>query len=129
MAEKMLSEMLGEVEFDNLIAGTTPPKRVGAGTIASTGAEVKYVRGTVFAKSAADGKLYILGTDANGGDKTANCVLTDDVTVAADADATTTVYLAGCFNPDKLTVKDGYTISEADKDALRMNGIAVLSVM
>lgn len=129
MAEKVLVEKLGDVEFDNLIADVNPPKRVGAGVIASTGTEAKYVRGTVLAKSASDGKLYILGTDANGGDKTANCVLTDDVTVAADADATTTVYLAGCFNSEKLAVKDGYTITEADKDTLRMNGIAVLPMM
>lgn len=37
MATKMLSEKLGEVEYDNLIVGLTPPKRVGAGKIASTG--------------------------------------------------------------------------------------------
>ena len=39
MATKMLSEKLGEVEYDNLIVGLTPPKRVGAGKIASTGSK------------------------------------------------------------------------------------------
>lgn len=49
MATKMLSEKLGEVEYDNLIVGLTPPKRVGAGKIASTGSkEATYTRGTVF---------------------------------------------------------------------------------
>jgi len=124
MATKMLSEKLGEVEYDNLIVGLTPPKRVGAGKIASTGSkEATYTRGTVFAKSAKDGKLYILGSTAASGD-----TLTADVTVPATGDATTTVYLAGCFNPDKLVVKDEYTMTEADKSALRMNGIAVLPV-
>ena len=106
MATKMLSEKLGEVEYDNLIVGLTPPKRVGAGKIASTGSkEATYTRGTVFAKSAKDGKLYILGSTAASGDTlTADCILTDDVTVPATGDATTTVYLAGCFNPDKLVV-------------------------
>ena len=106
MATKMLSEKLGEVEYDNLIVGLTPPKRVGAGKIASTGSEeATYTRGTVFAKSAKDGKLYILGSTAASGDTlTADCILTDEVTVPATGDATTTVYLAGCFNPDKLVV-------------------------
>lgn len=129
MAEKMLNEKLGEVEYDGLIAGLNPKKRVGPGVIAKGAAETTYVRGTVFAKSAKDGKLYILGSTAASGDTlTADCILTDDVTVPATGDATTTVYLAGCFNPDKLVVKDEYTMTEADKSALRMNGIAVLPV-
>ena len=32
------------------------------------------------------------------------------------------------MDPDKLVVKDEYTMTEADKSALRMNGIAVLPV-
>lgn len=129
MAEKMLNEKLGEVEYDGLIVGLNPKKRVGPGVIAKGAAETTYVRGTVFAKSAKDGKLYILGSTAASGDTlTADCILTDDVTVPATGDATTTVYLAGCFNPDKLVVKDEYTMTEADKSALRMNGIAVLPV-
>lgn len=129
MAEKMLNEKLGEVEYDGLIVGLNPKKRVGPGVIAKGAAETTYVRGTVFAKSAKDGKLYILGSTAASDDTlTADCILTDDVTVPATGDATTTVYLAGCFNPDKLVVKDEYTMTEADKNALRMNGIAILPV-
>ena len=92
MATKMLSEKLGEGEYDNLIVGLTPPKRAGAGKIASTGSkEATYTRGTVFAKSAKDGKLYILGSTAASGDTlTADCILTDDVTVPATGDATNT---------------------------------------
>ena len=67
-------------------------------------------------------------TAASGDTLTADCILTDEVTVPATGDATTTVYLAGCFNPDKLVAKDEYTMTEADKSALRMNGIAVLPV-
>ena len=55
MAEKMLNEKLGEVEYDGLIAGLNPKKRVGPGVIAKGAAETTYVRGTVFAKSAKDG--------------------------------------------------------------------------
>ena len=131
MATKMLSEKLGEVEYDNLIVGLTPPKRVGAGKIASTGSkEATYTRGTVFAKSAKDGKLYILGSTAASDDTlTADCILIEDVTMKASMDETVAVYLAGCFNPDKLTVKDSYTMTEADKDALRMRDIVLLPVV
>ena len=131
MATKMLSEKLGEVEYDNLIVGLTPPKRVGAGKIASTDSkEATYTRGTVFAKSAKDGKLYILGSTATSGDTlTADCILVQDVTVGTTDDETVVVYLAGCFNPEKLTVKDSYTMTEADKDALRMRDIALLPII
>lgn len=82
MAEKMLSEKLGEVEYDGLIAGVNPKKRVGPGVIAGPEAETTFVRGTVFAKSAKDGKLHILGTEASGGDTlTADCILIEDVTI------------------------------------------------
>ena len=124
MAEKMLSEKLGEVEYDGLIAGVNPKKRVGPGVIAGPEAATTFVRGTVFAKSAKDGKLYILGTEASGGDTlAADCIL------IASTDETVAVYLAGCFNPDKLTVKDSYTMTEADKDALRMRDIVLLPVV
>ena len=74
MAEKMLNEKLGEVEYDGLIVGLNPKKRVGPGVIAKGAAETTYVRGTVFAKSAKDGKLYILGSTATSGDTlTADC--------------------------------------------------------
>ena len=131
MATKMLSEKLGEVEYDNLIVGLTPPKRVGAGKIASIGSkEATYTRGTVFAKSAKDGKLYILGSTATSGDTlTADCILVQDVTVGTTDDETVVVYLAGCFNPEKLTVKDSYTMTETDKDALRMRDIALLPII
>ena len=49
MAEKMLNEKLGEVEYDGLIVGLNPKKRVGPGVIAKGAAETTYVRGSVFA--------------------------------------------------------------------------------
>ena len=82
------------------------------------------------AVEAKDGKLHILGTEASGGDTlTADCILIEDVTMKASMDETVAVYLAGCFNPDKLTVKDSYTMTEADKDALRMRDIVLLPVV
>ena len=52
-----------------------------------------------------------------------DCILCDDVTVADDADAKVAVYIAGCFDPNKLTLGTGATISTADADILREKGI------
>ena len=52
-----------------------------------------------------------------------DCILCDDVVVADDADAKVAVYIAGCFDPNKLTLGTGATISTADADILREKGI------
>lgn len=129
MAEKELSKKLGEVEVDGLVTAIDPHIVIGAGVIrkASSGT-LKLTRGTVLAKStstAGGNKLVVLGTVASGDTETltANCILCDDVEVGTAADATVAVYLAGCFNPDKLTMAPNYTMKEADKDALRDAGI------
>ena len=95
MAEKELSKKLGEVEVDGLVTAIDPHIVIGAGVIRK----------------------------ASSGTLTANCILCDDVEVGTAADATVAVYLAGCFNPDKLTMASSYTMKEADKDALRDAGI------
>ena len=66
----------------------------------------------------------ILGsTAANNETLTPDCVLCDDVEVGTAADENVAVYTAGCFDPDKVTVAESYTISQTDKDNLRMRGI------
>lgn len=59
---KHLNRKVGEMEYDKLIAGITPPIHVGSGIIRKLGAEAEYKRGTVLAKSSVDNKLVILGT-------------------------------------------------------------------
>ena len=54
---------------------------------------------------------------------TAYCILCDDVAVGTTDDVIAPVYLMGCFNSNKVTVADSYTMTEADKDALRNGGI------
>lgn len=128
MAEKELSKKLGEVEVDGLVTAIDPHIVIGAGVIRKVSSgTLKLTRGTVLAKStgtAGDNKLVVLGTAARDDTETltANCILCDDVEVGA-ADATVAVYLAGCFNPDKLTMASNCTMEEADKDALRDAGI------
>lgn len=115
---------LGDVNYDGLITGLIPATFVGAGVLRKLGAEATYERGTVLAKSDQDNKLVILGTTAAQGETLVPyAVLCEETTVGTSADVNAPVYLAGCFNPNKFEVASGYTITEADKDTLRMNNI------
>lgn len=122
--ERILSRKVDSMEYDGLISGLTPEVKVTGGTIRKLTVAATYVRGTILAKSSGDDKLVILGTEASGDETlTPDCILADDVEVGTDEDVSVAVYDMGCFNPDKLTVKDGYEITETDKDALRVRGI------
>ena len=71
----------------------------------------------------------ILGsTAANNETLTPDCILCDDVEVGTSADVTVPVYTAGCFDPDKVIVKDSTTLTDAHKDTLRKYGIVFKSV-
>lgn len=123
-----LSKKLGETEFDGLITDVVPTVQVRGGVIRKqTTSAVTLKRGTILAKSygtAGDGKLVVLGTPAASNETlTPDCVLCDDVEVGTAADENVAVYTAGCFDPDKVTVAESYTISQTDKDNLRMRGI------
>ncbi|MDD3109482.1 MAG: hypothetical protein PHH32_02405 [Eubacteriales bacterium] len=60
-----LYRLVGEVTFDNLIAGNYPAPDVGIRTLRREGAEeTTYPMGTVLAQSSRDGLLKILGTQA-----------------------------------------------------------------
>lgn len=122
-----LSKSLGTMEFDGLIADINPKLVVSGGTIRKLSKADTIKRGTILAKSSGtsgDGKLVVLGTAATGDEVlTANCILCDDVDVGTADDVTAPVYLMGCFNSNKVTVADSYTMTEADKDALRNGGI------
>lgn len=125
---KRLDENLGSVGYDGLIVANEPVADVFTVTIRKEAtAAATYKRGTVLALSAGtagDGKLVILGsTAATNETLTPDCVLCDDVTVGTDADEKVAVYTAGCFDPDKVSVAASYSITETDKDNLRMRGI------
>lgn len=116
---KHLNSKVDEMSYDKLIAGMTPPVKVASGTIAASAEEKVYPRGTVLAKDA-NGKLHVLGSAGDG--LTADCILCDEEIVGTE-DVGAAVYVAGCFNINALTVVDGYTITEADKDKLRERGV------
>ena len=120
-----LNEKIADVSFDGLITDNQPAALTRARTIRKGSAAATYVRGTIMAVSggsAGDGKLVILGTTAETNETlTPDCVLYVEVGTAADKD--TVAYISGCFDPDKITVKESYTITAADLDALRVRNI------
>lgn len=80
-----LNRKVGEMAYDNLIAGITPPVHVSSGVIRKLAAETTLARGTVLAKSNVDNKLVILGTaKAEAADAIApTYTLTADVAITA----------------------------------------------
>ena len=118
-----LNRKVGEMNYDGLITDLNPPVQVHGGTIAKLSAKATYMRGTILAKDG-DGKLVILGT----ADSVPDCILCDDTEIGTTADVNAAVYTAGCFDPDKVTVKDAYDITEEDRDELRKRNIVFRSV-
>lgn len=114
---KELRQKLGSMEYDGLITGLNPPTRVDGGTIAKLAAPATLKRGTLLGK-ADSGLLSIY--DGTG---TPDCILCDETEVGTAEDVPVDVYVAGCFDPEKVTVADGYTITQADKDKLRTYSI------
>lgn len=129
---KNLSNKLGEMTFDGLIAGLVPEVQVGGGVIRKLSAKATLKRGTILAKSsgtAGDGKLVVLGsTAATNETLTPDCVLCDDIEVGTTEDENVAVYTAGCFATGKVTVADGYTMTAGDLDNLRMRDIILKAV-
>lgn len=112
-----LSKKIGDMEFDGLVTDLTPHIQVSGGVIAKGAALTTYKRGTVLGMSEG-GTLSIY--DGTG---TPNCILCDDTDVGTEEDANVTVYISGCFNPNKVTLADSYELTADDIDQLRMRGI------
>ncbi len=114
---KELHNKIGGMEYDGLITGLNPPIRVDGGTIAKLTAPAVLKRGTLLGKGD-DGLLSVY--DGTG---TPDSILCDDIEVGIAEDVPVEVYAAGCFDPEKVTVAEGYTITQADKDKLRTYSI------
>ncbi len=126
-----LNENVGSVEYDELINSAEPKADVFNVIFRAPSVETKLKRGTVLALSDADNKVVVLGTTPNkfgeGSTEktenlTANCILSDDVTVGTK-DCTVVAYRTGHFNRNKLIVADGYTLAHSDEEELRKVGI------
>ena len=121
---KNLNAKVGEMEYDGLVVDLVPEVEVRGGTIRKLAKETTLKRGTILAKSSKDNTLVVLGTAATDGETlTPDCILCDDTVVGTDADVSVSVYTAGCFNTNKITVADGYTMTEEDYDNLRKYNI------
>ena len=122
-----LHEKIGSVTPENLFAGLDPRALTKAGVLRKLGTAATLVRGTLLAKSSGsggDGKLVIFGTTAGSNETlTADCVLAEDVEVGTAADEPALVFITGNFNEDALILATGASLTEADKDALRIRGI------
>ena len=114
---KRLDENLGAVGFDNLINGLTPGAEVFHVTVAAGQGVLE--RGTLLAT--ADGGMKMIGDDTTG---KANAVLAEAVDTA-DGAVVAVAYRTGHFNANKLIVAEGYEITAADKEALRVAGILI----
>lgn len=127
-----LSKKIGDMDFDGLIADINPAPQVNGGVIRKLEEKATLKRGTILAKSsgtAGDGKLVVLGTTAAENETlTPDCILCDDIEVGTSADEKVAVYTAGCFNTNKITVADGHTMTEEEKDKLRERGIVFKAV-
>lgn len=126
-----LHRHVGDMEYDGLITDIYPHVRVGGGVIRKSSGEepVAYKRGTLLAVSggtAGDGALVIMGSEAEENETlTPFGILCDDIEVGTDADEKVAVYVAGCFDPDKLIVADEYELTATDIDNLRIRNIAL----
>ena len=122
-----LHEKIGAVTPENLIAQLDPPALKKAGLIRKLGTAGTLKRGTLLAKSsgsAGDGKLVIFGTTAATNETlTADCILAEDIDVGTSNDENALVFIQGFFNEDALILKSGASLTEADRDALRVRNI------
>lgn len=122
-----LHTKIGSVTPENLFAGLDPRALTKAGMLRKLGTAATLARGTLLAKSSGaggDGKLVIFGTTAGSNETlTADCVLAEDIEVGTAADEPALVYITGNFNEDALILATGASLTEADKDALRVRGI------
>ena len=111
-----LDENLGTVGFDNLIHSSNPAAEVFTVSVNANQGVLK--RGSLLA--VADGGLALISNDSTG---KANAILAEDVDTGTEAAVNAVAYRTGHFNANALIVGDEYTITAADKEALRVAGI------
>ncbi len=117
-----LDKTIAEFGYDNLIVDTYPPADVFTVTLSAGEGTLK--RGTVLARSKADGTMSVLGSQAADGDSlTANCVLADDTPLDAEGTTDALAYRTGHFAANMLITKKDGGITAEDKEELRKCGI------
>ena len=125
MAE--LANTMDGVTYDELFGGTAISAMTANVTIAKLSTATSYKRGTLLGIVTASGKYAIVDSEATTGEKVANVVLAQDVTVGNTDDVVATVYTRGIFNREKLIVKAGDNATKHEEE-LRKVGIYLTSV-
>lgn len=110
---KELNELIGTKAFSNGINYVDPPRNAATATIKS--GEGTLAAMTVVARNA-DGKCIILGEDTT---LTPYGIIAEPVDASGTADVVGVIWTTGAFSINNLVVKSGYTMTQADKDALR----------
>ena len=118
---KELSKNVGTMVYDGLVTDLTPAVQVRGGTAKQLSEAAIYNRGTLLGKGN-DNKLVIYN-GAEAAEVKPYCILVEDTPISAEGDTKVSVYTAGCFDPNKITVAPEYHVTEADYDELRKNGI------
>lgn len=111
-------EVIGSAGYDNLINGLTPGAEVFSVQLAANQGVLE--RGTLLAT--ADGGMVMISADTTG---KANAVLAEAVDTGAGEAVEAIAYRTGHFNTNSLIVAEGYDITAADKEALRVAGILI----
>lgn len=112
-----LDKTIGSAEFENLFNSAYPPADVFGVELA--GGQGILERGTLLATS--DGGMVKISATTTG---KANAVLAETIDTG-DGVVYGQAYRTGHFNGNALIVADGYEITAADKEALRVAGILV----
>ncbi len=118
---KNLVNKVGERGQDNLIA-RLHPRALTTGVKIAAGAGL-LARGTVLSRKD-DGTCEIM---AAGGSPA--YILADSVDASGTEAVVGVAYYSGNFNPGAVAVGEGYTLSDADKDALRKYNIVFTAMM
>ncbi len=125
MNKKGLSQV-GVFAHDNLISGNRHPVDI-CHVVIKKGQKLD--RGTVLEEDAAEkGKYVIRGTQADQPDVKAEYILAEAVDVSEE-DMVAPAYCAGEFAENSLIVKEGYTITDEDRKALRNASIFLKTIM
>lgn len=122
MAEQLNRTVVSNVVPDGLLDAAYANHTIGITVEAGQG---ELERGTVLAINEA-GKAVILGTEAAEGEAApeARYILNKAVD-ATEADAVALAYDEGRFIRQNLIVKEGYEMTAADVDALRVHNICI----
>ena len=111
-------EVIGSVGYDNLINSLTPGAEPFTVQVAASQGVLE--RGTLLAT--ADGGMVMISAETTG---KANAVLAEPVDTGAGEAVEAIAYRTGHFNANSLIVAEGYEITAADKEALRVAGILI----